>query len=120
MEGGKKLLWQHGGPSDVFTTEKAMTEMRINPIYPQRNLSKRMQQAKVCPYLLRNAVIDRPNQAWSIDITHIPIKCGFLYLTAVINWYSRCIVDWEVDDTLDTRMVINALKKRLKQQNQLS
>ena len=49
-----------------------MTEMGINPIYPKMNLSKRMQQAKVCPYLLRNAVIDRPNQAWSIDIIYIP------------------------------------------------
>ena len=88
-----------------------MNEMGIDPIYPKMNLSKRMQQAKVCPYLLRNAVIDRPNQAWSIDITYIPIKRGFLYLTAVIDWYSRCIVGWEVDDTLDTRMVITALKK---------
>ena len=78
------------------------------------NLSKRMQQAKVCPYLLRNAVIDKPNQAWSIDITYIPIKRGFLYLTAVIDWHSRCIVGWEVDDTLDTRTVINALKKAFK------
>ena len=91
-----------------------MNEMNIYPIYPKMNLSKRMQQAKVCPYLLRNAVIDRPNQAWSIDITYIPIKRGFLYLTAVIDWYSRCIVGWEVDDTLDTRMVINALKKAFK------
>ena len=91
-----------------------MTEMAIDPIYPKMNLSKRMQQAKVCPYLLRNAVIDRPNQAWSIDITYIPIKRGFLYLTAVIDWYSRCIVGWEVDDTLDTRMVINALNKAFK------
>ena len=88
-----------------------MNEMDIYPIYPKMNLSKRMQQAKVCPYLLRNAVIDKPNQAWSIDITYISIKRGFLYLTAVIDWYSRCIVGWEVDDTLDTRMVINALKK---------
>ena len=92
-------------------TRRYMTEMGIDPIYPKMNLSKRMQQAKVCPYLLRNAVIDRPNQAWSIDITYIPIKRGFLYLTAVIDWYSRCIVGWEVDDTLDTRMVITALKK---------
>lgn len=88
-----------------------MNEMDIYPIYPKMNLSKRVQQAKVCPYLLRNAVIDAPNQAWSIDITYIPIRHGFLYLTAVIDWYSRCIVGWEVDDTLDTRMVINALKK---------
>ena len=91
-----------------------MNEMDICPIYPKMNLSKRMQQAKVCPYLLRNAVIDAPNQAWSIDITYIPIKHGFLYLTAIIDWYSRCIVGWEVDDTLDTRMVINALKKAFK------
>ena len=88
-----------------------MNEMDIYPIYPKMNLSKRVQQAKVCPYLLRNAVIDAPNQAWSIDITYIPIRHGFLYLTAVIDWYSRCIVGWEIDDTLDTRMVINALKK---------
>ena len=86
----------------------------ITPIYPKMNLSKRMKQAKVCPYLLRNAVIDRPNQAWSIDITYIPMKHGFLYLTAIIDWYSRCIVGWEVDDTLDTTMVINACKKAFK------
>ena len=91
-----------------------MNEMDIHPIYPKMNLSKRMQQTKVCPYLLRNAVIDKPNQAWSIDITYIPIKHGFLYLTAVIGWYSRCIVGWEVDDTLDTRMVLNALNKAFK------
>ena len=94
-----------------------MNEMDIYPIYPKMNLSKRMQQAKVCPYFLRNAVIDKPNQVWSIDITYIPIKRGFLYLTAVIDWYSRCIVGWEVDDTLDTRMVVNALKKAFKVAN---
>ena len=91
-----------------------MREMDITPIYPKMNLSKRVKQAKVCPYLLRNAVIDRPNQAWSIDITYIPMKHGFLYLTAIIDWYSRCIVGWDVDDTLDTTMVINACKKAFK------
>ena len=94
-------------------TGRYMREMDITPIYPKMNLSKRMKQAKVCPYLLRNAVIDRPNQAW-IDITYIPMKHGFLYLTAIIDWYSRCIVGWDVDDTLDTTMVINACKKAFK------
>ena len=88
-----------------------MREMDITPIYPKVNLSKRMQQAKVCPYLLRNTIVNHPNQAWSIDITYIPIKHGFLYFTAIIDWYSRCIVGWEIDDTLDTRMVIEACKK---------
>ena len=72
--------------------------MDIYPIYPKMNLSKRMQQAKVCPYLLRNAVIDKPNQAWSIDITYIPIKRGFLYLTAVVlsagKWMTHLIPEW--------------------------
>ena len=95
-------------------TGRYMREMDITPIYPKMNLSKRMKQAKVCPYLLRNAVIDRPNQAWSIDITYIPMKHGFLYLTAIIEWYSCCIVGWDVDDTLDTIMVINACKKAFK------
>ena len=104
-------LKKRGYQVDRRKTRRYMNEMGIDPIYPKMNLSKRMQQAKVCPYLLRNAIIDRPNQAWSIDITYIPIKHGFLYLTAVIDWYSRCIVGWEVDDTLDTRMVITALKK---------
>lgn len=93
---------------------KYMTEMAIDPIYPKPNLSKRLKRAQVVPYLLRNAVIDRPNQAWSIDITYIPIKHGFLYLTAIIDWHSRCIVGWELDDTLDTRAVISACKKAFK------
>lgn len=88
-----------------------MQEMCINAIFPGPNLSKRLQYAKVVPYLLRNAVIIRPNQAWSIDITYIALKHGFIYLTAIIDWYSRCIVAWEIDDTLDTDMVLRACRK---------
>ena len=63
-----------------------MTEMTIDPIYPKPNLSKCLQRAAVVPYLLRNADITRSNQALSIDITYIPMKHGFLYLTAIIDW----------------------------------
>ena len=111
MSAQLKLRGYHVGRRKA---SRYMREMDITPIYPKMNLSKRMKQAKVCPYLLRNAVIDRPNQAWSIDITYIPMKHGFLYLTAIIDWYSRCIVGWDVDDTLDTTMVINACKKAFK------
>ena len=84
-----------------------------NPTWGARQMSA---QLKLRGYQVgrRNAVIDRPNQAWSIDITYIPMKHGFLYLTAIIDWYSRCIVGWDVDDTLDTTMVINACKKAFK------
>ena len=88
-----------------------MTEMAIDPIYPKPNLSKCLQRAAVVPYLLRNADITRPNQAWSIDITYIPLKHSFLYLTAIIDWYSRCIVGWDPDDTLDATSCIEACKK---------
>lgn len=91
-----------------------MNEMAIDAIYPKPNLSKRLKRAQVMPYLLRNAVITRPNQAWSIDITYIPMKHSFLYLTAIIDWYSRCIVGWELDDTLDTRACIVACNKAFK------
>ena len=90
-------------------TRRYMAEMAIHAIYPKPNLSKAAPQHKVYPYLLRNAVITRPNQAWSIDITYIKLRHGFVYLTAIIDWFSRCIVGWAIDDTLGTRMVIKAL-----------
>lgn len=95
-------------------TARYMREMGIDAIYPKMNLSKRQQQAQVMPYLLKHVDIQQPNQAWSIDITYIPLEHGFVYLTAIIDWYSRCIVGWEVDDTLDTRMVIAAVRKALR------
>ena len=92
-----------------------MTKMGIDPLYPKMNLSKRMQQAKVCPYLLRNAVIDRPNQAWSIDITYIPMPHGHMYLTAIIDWYSRRLVGHYLSDSLETEYVIHAVKETVKE-----
>ena len=95
-------------------TRRYMTEIAIDPIYPKMNLSKRKHNSVILPYLLKNVDIVRPNQAWSIDITYIKLKHGFLYLTAIIDWYSRCIVGWDLDDTLDTRSVISACKKAFK------
>ena len=78
-------LKQRGYKVGRRKARKYMDEMDINPIYPKPNLSKRLKQAQVVPYLLRNAVIDRANQAWSIDITYIPMKHGFF----VFNGYHR-------------------------------
>lgn len=106
-----KQLKQRGYNVGRRKARKYMDEMAIDPIYPKPNLSKRAMEHKVYPYLLRDAQITAPNQAWSIDITYIKLEHGFIYLTAIIDWYSRCIVGWDLDDTLDTRMVIEALKK---------
>lgn len=92
-------------------TRRYMDEMGIEAIYPKPNLSKAAKQHPVYPYLLRNFTATHPNQVWSIDITYIRLRHGFIYLTAIIDWYSRMIVGWELDDTLDTRMVTNAVNK---------
>ena len=109
-----KQLKKQGLPIGRLKARRYMQEMGISVIYPKPNLSKPAKGNKIYPYLLRNAVITRPNQAWSIDITYIKLRHGFVYLTAIIDWYSRCIVGWELDDTLETPMVLRALEKAFK------
>lgn len=91
-----------------------MQEMNIIPVYPKPNLSKPAKNSKKFPYLLKNLDIIRPNQVWSIDITYIPMGRGHMYLTAIIDWFSRYIVGYELSDSLDTAPVINALKNAMK------
>ena len=90
-----------------------MEEMGIYCIYPKPNLSKRNQAHKVFPYLLRNISITAPNQVWAIDITYIKMGKSHMYLTAIIDWYSRYIVGWELSDTLDTVPVLAAVKSAI-------
>lgn len=90
-----------------------MEEMGIYCIYPKPNLSKRNKEHKVFPYLLRNIAITRPNQVWAIDLTYIKMGRSHMYLTAIIDWYSRYLVGWELSDTLDTAPVLAAVKKAI-------
>ena len=106
-----KQLMKHGLSIGRLKTRHYMQEMAITVIYPKPNLSKAANGNKIYPYLLKNVIVTRPNQAWSIDITYIRLKHGFVYLTAIIDWYSRCIVGWELDDTLASSMVLTALEK---------
>lgn len=87
-----------------------MQEMAICPIYPKPNLSKRNYREQIMPYLLRNANIFMPNQAWSIDITYIKMERSHMYLTAIIDWHTRMILSWNLSDTLDTEPVLRAVK----------
>jgi len=93
--------------------KRLMDEMGIYAIYPKPNLSKPGKEHKKFPYLLRNKSINFPNQVWAIDITYIPMKQGHMYLTAIIDWYSRLIVGWALSDTLDTAPVLDALAKAM-------
>ena len=87
-----------------------MREMGIHAVYPEPNLSKRNFKEAIVPYLLRNKVVSFPNQVWSIDITYIKMYHGHMYLTAVIDWFSRKIVGWTLSDTLDTRPVLETVR----------
>jgi putative transposase len=92
---------------------RLMRTMGLAALYPKRNLSLANQAHKVYPYLLRNLVIDRPNQVWATDITYVPMARGFVYLVAIMDWYSRRVLSWRVSNTLDTGFCIDALHEAI-------
>ena len=92
---------------------RLMRIMRLEAIYPKPNLSRKHAEHRVYPYLLRGLPIVRRNQVWSTDITYIRMNGGFLYLVAIIDWYSRYVVSWELSNTLDNAFCISALEKAL-------
>lgn len=88
--------------------QRHMREMGIAGICPGPNLSKRNNEHKVYPYLLKNVQPCRPNHVWGIDITYIRLTEGWMYLVAIVDWYSRYIVAWELDQTLEIDFVLTA------------
>ena len=87
--------------------------MGLQAIAPGRHTTKRNRDHKVYPYLLRNLKVERANQVWAMDITYIPMKKGFMYLTAIIDLYSRYVVGWSVSNTMDTQWCKNLLEERI-------
>lgn len=97
------------------TVQKYMREMGIAAIYPGPRLSRPHPDHKVYPYLLRNLVIGQPNQVWGTDITYIRLRGGWLYLVAILDWYSRFVVSWELDQSLEIEFVLRAMDRALAQ-----
>jgi putative transposase len=87
--------------------------MGLEAIYPKMNLSKRNQAHKVYPYLLRDFTIEKANQVYSSDITYIRLKQGFVYLVAVIDWYSRYVLSWRVSINLESDFCVEALNEAI-------
>lgn len=85
--------------------------MGLRATQPGPHTTKKNKAHKVYPYLLRNLTIERPNQAWAMDITYIPMKKGFMYLTAVIDLYSRYVVNWSVSNSMDAEWCQQALQE---------
>ena len=93
------------------TVQRHMREMGIQGIHPGPNLSKRRSDHQVYPYLLRGLAITLPNQVWGIDITYIRLARGWLYLVAIMDWFSRYVVSWELDDSLELGFVLEAVAR---------
>ena len=109
----RDLLNQEGiavGRKHVATL---MRRMGIEALYRKPNTSRRHPEHKVYPYLLRGLKVDRPNQAWAMDITYIPMARGFVYLAAVLDWYSRRVLAWRVSITMDTDFCIEAVEEAI-------
>ncbi len=94
---------------------RLMRRMGLQAITPGPHTSKPAPDHKVYPYLLRNVEIERVNQVWSTDITYIPMRHGFMFLTAVIEWFSRYVLAWELSNTLESQFCVAALEHALTQ-----
>jgi putative transposase len=94
---------------------RLLRKMGIEAIYPKPNLSRPQDDVRKYPYLLREEKITAPNQVWSTDITYIPLPQGYVYLVAVIDWYSRYVLSWELSNTMDMTFCLSALEKALAQ-----
>ena len=93
--------------------KRLMQVMGLEAIYQKPNTSRGHPNHKVYPYLLRGLVIDRPNQVWCADITYIPMAKGFVYLVAVMDWFSRRVLGWRVSISMDTSFCVEALTEAL-------
>ncbi len=108
------VLRRQGHSVNPKRIRRLMRLMGLEAIYPKPNLSKPIKAHKIYPYLLRGVRIDRVDQVWSTDITYIRLKQGFIYLVAVIDWFSRYVLSHEFSTTLDTAFCIKALQDALK------
>lgn len=93
--------------------QRLMRKMGIQAIYPGPKTTNRSAEHKVYPYLLRNLAVTRPFQVWSSDITYVPMPRGFMYLVAVMDWYSRYVISWQLSNTLDGGFCLTALEQAL-------
>lgn len=93
--------------------QRLMRLMGLEAIYPKPRLTQRSAEHRIYPYLLRNVEVVRPNQVWSSDITYVPMPRGFMYLTVILDWYSRCVLSWRLSNTLDGGFCMEALEEAL-------
>lgn len=92
---------------------RLMQTMGIEAIYPKPNLSRRNLEHRIYPYLLRGKEITRPNEVWSADITYVPMRSGFMYLVAIIDWFSRYVLSWRLSNDMGVEFCLEALMEAI-------
>jgi putative transposase len=107
-------LRQQGEPVNQKRVRRLMRKLGLEAIYPKPNLSKMAPEHRIYPYLLRGVKVERVDQVWSTDITYIRLLGGFIYLVAIIDWFSRYVLSWEVSVTLEKNFCISALEWALR------
>ena len=90
-----------------------MTKMGLAPIYRRPKTSEPHPRHRIWPYLLRHLTIDRRNQVWCADVTYIPMRRGFLYLVAIMDWFSRKVLAWQLSNTMDAEFCVTALEQAI-------
>jgi putative transposase len=106
-------LAQQGEAVNRKRVQRLLRIMGLEAIYPKPRLSVAGRGHRIYPYLLRNVCIERPDQVWSTDITYVPLPSGFMYLAAVIDWYSRYVLAWRLSNTLDGSFCLEMLDEAL-------
>jgi putative transposase len=110
-----RWLRRQGYPVNRKRVRRLMHQMGLEAIYQKPNTSRKHPYNPVFRYLLRRMKVERPNQVWAADITYIPIQGGFIYLCAVIDWYSRAVLAWELSNTLDAGFCARAAQRAIAQ-----
>ncbi len=109
----RDLLFREGLQVGRHHVRTLMRRMGIETLYRKPNLSKPAPEHKIYPYLLRGIEVTRPNQVWATDITYIPMARGFLYLAAVVDWFSRRVLSWRLSVTMDVSFCLDALEEAI-------
>lgn len=106
-------LVRQGEPVNRKRVQRLMRVMGLEAIYPKPRLSVAGRGHRIYPYLLRGVAVERPDQVWSTDITYVPLVSGFMYLAAILDWFSRCVICWRLSNTLDGSFCLEMLEEAL-------
>lgn len=116
---GSPKIWVElgrlGHAVNIKRVVRLMRVMGLQATVPGPHTSRPHPEHRIYPYLLKNLIIKAPNEVWSTDITYIPLKYGYMYLMAILDWYSRYVLAWEISNTMETAFCVETLDRALKQ-----